>query len=153
MKKYLLMLGLMLCVSANLVQAREVAVLLPISGPLTPLEVTELSNQVITELSARYVLKHGVEVDKVVKQAFLEESKKNNCDEVNCYRKIASNYKAEYIVAIRVNKIESERYLLTFNLYNVLTNTMASSQQKECMQCTFDRVKFTMGEMLKQINH
>ncbi|HEU0188447.1 MAG TPA: hypothetical protein VFQ97_00450 [Gallionella sp.] len=127
--------------------AREIAVLLPVTGPLTPLEKFELTKQVVGGLSARFELKHGEDVDRFVKQAFQEESKKKDCDETNCYRRIAAQYHAEKIVALRVAEVEKGRYLVTYHLYDVPTGEMIASKKKECAQCSFEKLKALCKEL------
>jgi hypothetical protein len=132
---------------AQSVFAKEVAVLLPLTGPLTPFEKAELTKQVVEGLSVKFDLKHGEDVDRVVKQAFQEESKKKDCDETNCYRRIAAQYRAEKIVAIRVVQAGRESYLVTINLYNVLTNEMTISQKRECTQCSIEKLKAILNDL------
>lgn len=132
---------------AQSVVAKEIAVLLPLTGPLTPFESKELTKQVVVGLSVKFDLKHGEEVNRVVKQAFQEESKKKDCDETNCYRRIAAQYKAEKIVAIRVVQAGKENYLVTINLYNVLTNEMTISQKRDCPQCSIEKLKVILDDL------
>lgn len=127
--------------------AKEVAVLLPVTGPLTPSEKIELTKQAVDGLSVRFDLRHGEEVDRFVKQAFQEESKKKDCDETNCYRRIAAQYHAEKIVALRVAEVAKGRYLVTFHLYDVPTGEMTASQKKECAQCSFEKLKALCKEL------
>lgn len=131
--------------------AKEVAVLLPVTGPLTPLEKIELTGEAVENLSTRFELKHGEEVDRFVKQAFQEESKKKDCDETNCYRRIAAQYHAEKIVALRVAEVGKGRYLVTFHLYDVPTGEMTASQKKECAQCSFEKLKALCKELTSQM--
>lgn len=129
--------------------AKEIAVLLPVTGPLTPYEKSELTKEVVDGLSTRFELKHGEEVDHIVKQAFQEESQKKDCDETNCYRRIAAQYHAEKIVALRVAQVEKGRYLVTYHLYDVPTGEMTASQQKECSQCSFEKLKALCQELMR----
>lgn len=128
--------------------AKEIAVLLPVTGPLTPYEKSELTRHVVEGLSLKFELKHGAEVDRFVKQAFQEESKKADCDETNCYRRIAAQYHAEKIVALRVVQVEAGRYLVTMHLYDVTTGEMIASQQRECAQCAFEKLKALCYELM-----
>ena len=137
---------------AQAVTAKEIAVLLPLTGPLTPIENAELTRQVVEGLSVKFDLKHGVEVDRVVKQAFQEESKKRDCDETNCYRRIAAQYRAEKIIAIRVVQSGKENYLVTINLYNVLTNEMTVSQKRDCAQCSTEKLKVILKELTSNVS-
>ena len=127
--------------------AKEVAVLLPVTGPLTPFEKAELTKVAVQALALTFELKHGEEVDRFVKQAFQEESKKKDCDEANCYRRIAAQYHAEKIVALRVAQVEKGRYLVTYHLYDVPTGEMTASEQKECKQCSFEKLKALCKEL------
>lgn len=147
MKNMLRILAVALLLAAPSVNAKEIAVLLPVTGPLTPFEKAELTKESVAGLAARFELKHGEEVDLFVKQAFQEESKKQDCDETNCYRRIAEQYHAGKIVALRVVQVEKGRYLVTYHLYDVATGEMAASQQKECTQCSFEKLK----ELCKQL--
>lgn len=130
--------------------AGEVAVLLPVTGPLTPLEKTELAKEAVAVLSARFEVRHGEEVDRFVTQVFREESRKKDCDEANCYRRIAAQFNAEKIVAIRVAETAKGRYLVAHHLYDVPTGEMTSSHRKECAQCSFEKLKALCKELTSQ---
>jgi hypothetical protein len=152
MKNLLRVFAIAMLLLAHSAYAREVAVLLPVTGPLTPLEKSELSKQVVDGLSARFELMYGEEVDRFVKQAFQDESKKQDCDETNCYRRIASRYQAEKIIALRVAEIDKGRYLVTFHLYDVPTGDVISSQKEECTQCSFEKLKILCKELSNRMN-
>jgi hypothetical protein len=143
--------AMVLLLAAPSVFAKEIAVLLPVTGPLTPYEKSELTRDVVDGLSPRFELKYGEDVDRFVKQAFQEESKKSDCDETNCYRRIAAQYHAEKIVALRVAEVEKGRYLVTYHLYDVPTGEMTASLQKECAQCSFDKLKALCKELIIQL--
>jgi hypothetical protein len=147
MKNILSLFAVALLLLAQTAFAKEVAVLLPVIGPLTPFEKVELSKEVVSGLSSRFELKHGEEVDRFVKQAFQEESQKQDCDETNCYRRIAAQYRAEKIVALRVAQVEKGRYLVTYHLYDVTTGEMLESLQKECAQCSLEKLKGLCKEL------
>jgi hypothetical protein len=147
MKNILRVLVVAMLLLAQTAYAKEIAVLLPVTGPLTPFEKVELTKEAVAGLSSRFELKHGDEVDRFVKQAFQEESKKQDCDETNCYRRIAAQYHAEKIVALRVIQMEKGRYLVTCHLYDVSTGEMTFSQQKECAQCSFEK----LGALCKEL--
>jgi ribosomal protein L37AE/L43A len=132
--------------------AKEIAVLLPVTGPLTPFEKMELSKEVVGGFSAKFDLQYGEEVDRYVKQVFQEESKKKDCDETNCYRRIAALYHAEKIIALRVAEIDKGRYLVTAHLYDVPTGEMTSSQKEECEQCSFEKLKVLCKEMSRRMS-
>lgn len=132
--------------------ANEIAVLLPVTGPLTAAEKVEVTKLAVEGFSTRFELKHGAEVDRIVKQAFQEESKKNDCDETSCYRRIAAQYHAEKIVALRVAQVEAGRYLVTMHLYDVTTGEMTASQQRECAQCSFEKLKALCQELTNSIS-
>jgi hypothetical protein len=136
---------------AHTAYAGEVAVLLPVVGPLTPFEQAELSKDAVEVFSARFDVKHGAEVDSFVKQVFQEESKKNDCDEANCYRRIAAKYHADKIIALRVAQVEKGRYLVTSHLYDVPTGEMTSSQKQECAQCSFDKLKALCKDVTQRV--
>lgn len=150
MKKMLRMLAVAVLLLAQPACAKEIAVLLPVTGPLTPLEKVELTKEAVDGLSARFELRHGEEVDRFVKQAFQEESKKQDCDETNCYRRIAAQYHAEKIVALRVAEVAKGRYLVTYHLYDVPTGEMTDSRKKECAQCSFKKLKALCNELTSQ---
>jgi hypothetical protein len=137
---------------ASTAYAREIAVLLPIAGSLTPFEKSEISKVVVEGLSAKFELKYGEGVDHFVKQAFQDESKKNDCDETNCYRRIASKFHAQSIVALRVIDIDKGRYLVTTHLYDVATGEMTSSQNEECAQCSFEKLKVLFKELIARMS-
>lgn len=147
MRNVLRLFAVALLLFASSAYAKETAVLLPVTGPLTPLEKSELTQVIVTGLSASFELKHGEEVDRIVKQAFEEESKKQDCDETNCYRRIAAQYHAEKIVALRVAEVEKDRYLVTFHIYDVPTGEMTASQQKDCVDCSFEKLKALCKEL------
>jgi len=147
MKNLLRVFAVALLLLAHAAYAKEVAVLLPVTGPLTPLEKSELSKQVVDGLPVQFELKYGEEVDRFVKQAFQEESKKQDCDETNCYRRIAARYHAEKIIALRVAEIDKGRYLVTIQLYDVPTGDVISSQKEECTQCSFEKLKILCKEL------
>lgn len=147
MKNILKVLAVALLLNAPMAYAKEIAVLLPVTGPLTPFEKAELTKEAVRGLSLTFELKHGEEVDRFVKKAFQEESKKKDCDETNCYRRIAAQYHAEKIVALRVAEVEKGRYLVTYHLYDVPTGEMTASQKKECTQCSFEKLKAVCKEL------
>jgi hypothetical protein len=132
--------------------ARESAVLLPVTGPLTTLEKTGLSKEVLDDLSSSFDLQYGEEVDRFVKQVFQEESKKSDCDEANCYRRIAALYHAQKIVGLRVTEIDKGSYLVILLLYDVPTGEMTSSQKEECKQCTFEKLKLLCKGLASRIS-
>lgn len=121
--------------------AEEIAVLLPLTGPLTPLEKSELTREAVKGLSEQFELKHGGEVDQFVRQAFQEESQKQDCDETNCYRRIAARYHADKIAAIRIVQIAQGSYLVTSHLYDVPTGELTVSEQSKCTQCSIQKLK------------
>ena len=136
---------------ATVANAKEVAVLLPVTGPLTPIEKSELSDELIKGLSAKYELEFGEEVDRYVTQVFHDESKKSDCDETNCYRRIAALYHSEKIVALRVAEIEKGHYLMSAHLYDVPTGEMISDQKEECNQCSFEKLKSLCKELASRM--
>lgn len=150
MKNMLRVFAVAMLLFAHSAYAKEIAVLLPVTGPLTPLEKIELTKQALEGLSARFELNHGEDVDRFVKQVFQEESKKKDCDEANCYRRIAAQYHAEKIVALRVVEVAKGRYLMTYHLYDVPTGEMTVSQKKECAQCSFEKLKAICKELTSQ---
>jgi hypothetical protein len=145
----LLFVAVLLC--AHTVQAKEIAVFMPVVGPLTPFEQAALSKDAVTVFSARFDLRYGEEVDQFVKQVFQEESKKKDCDEASCYRRIAAKYQADKIVALRVIQVEKERYLATAHLYDVASGDMLASEQQECMHCSFERLKQLCHELTLRV--
>lgn len=152
MKNSLMIIAVFLFSFAHTVFAKEIAVLLPVAGPLTAYEKTELTKEIVESLSGRYELKHGEEVDRIVKQVFQEESKKKDCDETNCYRRIAAQYHAEKIVAIRVTQTKKGNFLVTYNLYNVPADEMSVSQKMECAGCSFEKLKVICKELIDQVS-
>jgi hypothetical protein len=151
MKNILRLVAVAILLLSQAAYAKEVAVLLPVSGPLTPYEKTELTKEAVDVLSARFELKHGEEIDLVVKQAFLEESKKNDCDETNCYRHIAAQYHAEKIVALRVAQVAKGSYLVTAHLYDVLTDRMTFSEKRKCEDCSTQKFKALTKELMSRL--
>lgn len=148
MKKILALLLVFLALSSATAYAKETAVLLPVTGPLTPLEITELSRDIVTGLAPLFDLKHGEEVNRFVKQTFLEESKKPDCDEASCYRQIAAQYHAEKIIALRLTQIETEHYWLILNVYDVVTGDVTVSNKRECTSCSFEKIKILARELV-----
>lgn len=129
--------------------SKERAVLLPLSGPLTPNEKMILSKEVSTVLESKYTLVAGEEVDRFVKQVFLEESHKTECDESSCYRRISEHYHADNIIAFRVTKMTESSYLITFNLYDVPTGEMTLSRNQECTECSFEKLKALSNNLIR----
>jgi hypothetical protein len=127
--------------------AKEIAVLLPVTGAASPFEQAELTQEAVEGLSAKFDLKHGEEVDQFVKQVFHDESKKKDCDEENCYRRIAARYQADKIVAFRMLERAQGNYLVTSHSYDVPTGTMTLSEQKFCVQCTTQKLKALFKEL------
>lgn len=121
--------------------AKERAVLLPLTGALTPDEKRILSKEVSLILESNYTIITGEDVDHVVKQVFLEESHKTECDESSCYRRISEHYHADKIIAFRVTKRTDSLYLITYNLYDVPTGEMTLSRSQECAECSFEKLK------------
>ncbi len=128
--------------------ANERAVLLPLSGPLTPDEKTNLSQQIAEVLESKYTVVFGQDVDRVVKQVFLDESHKSECDESRCYRRISEYYQADKIIAFRVTKVTKSRYLITYNLYDVPTGEVAQSRSQECKECSFEKLKLLSSSLI-----
>jgi hypothetical protein len=141
MKKILGLVGLAVLLFAHAASAKEVVVLLPITGPLTPYEKTELARAVVGELSPKFELKYGAAVDRFAKKAFQEESKKKDCDETNCYRRIAAQYHADKIAAVRIVLVAKDNYLLSLHLYDVASGEMDFSEKMDCTECSSDKLK------------
>ena len=152
MKNFLSVFALAMLLLAQAAHAREIAVLLPITGSLTPFEKSELGKVVVEGLSARFELNYGEKVDLFVKQAFQDESKKQDCEETNCYRRIAAQYHADKIVVLRVTDIQIARYLVTTHLYDVPTGAMSSSQKEECTECSFEKLKVLCKELIGRMS-
>lgn len=151
MKSTLRILAAALLLVGHAAYAKEIAVLLPVTGPLTPNEQVELTGDAVAGLSPRFELKYGAEVERVVKQAFQEESKKQDCDETNCYRLIAGKYKAEKIIALRVVKKAAGHYLLALQIYDVPTGEMTYSWKNECKACSFQALKDLSRDLIKRV--
>lgn len=145
---YCLILLVMLSIPSG-VMAKDVAVLLPITGAITPQERNELTQLAVIALTKQFDLKHGEAVDEKVKQVFQEESKRQNCDETSCYRKIAAHYQAEKIIALRLTQTAADHFLLVLNIYDVTTGDITASQKRECAQCTFDKIKILVSDIVK----
>ncbi|KAF0201915.1 MAG: hypothetical protein FD173_2073 [Gallionellaceae bacterium] len=152
MKNILKMLAVAVLCFSQSAYAKEIAVLLPVNGPLTPFEKAELTRQAADGFSSKFELMHGDEVERFVKQVFQDESKKKDCDEANCYRRIAARYHAEKIVALHVTQVEKGRYLVTSHLYDVPTGEMTSSQKMECTQCSFEKLKVLCKEIAQRLS-
>jgi ribosomal protein L37AE/L43A len=151
MKKLPSIIACALMLLATSAFAKDIAVLLPVAGPLTPYEKTELSRVVVEGLAAKFDMQYGEDVQRIVEKVFQEESKKNNCDESNCYRRIGTHYHADKIVALRVTEVEKGHFLLTSNLYDVPTGSITSSQKEECTQCSFEKLKVICNELIGRI--
>ena len=152
MKKLLNLMAFAFLLMTQTAYAKENAVLLPVIGPLTALEKTELSKAMVEGLSARYVLRFGEDVDSYVKLVFQEESKKNDCDEMNCYRRIAAHYHAEKIIALRITTVDKNTYLVTSHLYDVATGAVASDQKEDCATCSIDKLKLLCKELAQRLS-
>ena len=147
MRNIMGVLATALLLFSQLAVAKEIAVLLPLTGPITQIEKSELSKEVVDALSDKFELRYGEEVDRVVKQVFQDESRKNDCDETNCYRRIAAYYHAEMLVVLRVAETGKGRYLVTAHLYDVPTGNMIFSREAECTQCSFEKLKVLCKEL------
>jgi hypothetical protein len=152
MKSLLSIFALALLLITQSAYSKEIAVLLPVIGPLTASEKMELSKTLVDGLSDKFVLRHGEEVDRYVKQAFQEESKKNDCDENHCYRRIADHYHAEKIIALRITEVDKDNYLIVSNLYDVATGEIASAQKEECGKCSIDKLKSLCKEIARRMS-
>lgn len=125
-------------VSASFGSAAEGILLLPVTGPLTPLEIQSLTTDAAKNLSGRYRVIYGEEVDSFVKKVFSEESRKADCDEDACYRRIAANFKVDRIAALKVAKTGEKGYLVTFSIYDTLQGKVIESRRKDCADCSFE---------------
>lgn len=130
--------------------AAERAVLLPITGELLASEKTQLADEVAKSLSGQYQIILGDKVNQFVTKVFREESKKLDCDETSCYRRIAAEFKADKIVAIKIAKVASGQYLVTFNLYDVPTGEVTQPRKAECTECGYSKLLATVQSMLEQ---
>jgi hypothetical protein len=151
MKKILGLVGLAVLLFAHAACAKEAVVLLPITGPLTPYEKTELAKAVVAELSAKFDLKHGEAVDRFAKKAFQEESRKKDCDETNCYLRIAEHYHADKIAAVRIVLVAKDSYLLSLHLYDVASGEMDFSEKTDCAECSTGKLKLLMLELARRL--
>jgi len=147
MKIIVKLLAVMAFLLAHSAYAKEIAVLLPVTGPLTPFEKTEITQAVVEGLAKRFDLKHGEDIDLFVKKAFQEESQKSDCDETNCYRRIAAQYHAEKIVGFRIVQITQGNYFITAHLYDVMTGDLSVSEQRKCAQCSIIKFKELCKEL------
>lgn len=118
--------------------AAEGIVLLPVTGPLTPQEINTLTTDAAKNLSGSYRVVSGEEVDAYVKKVFSEESKKADCDEDACYRRIAANFKVDRIAALKVAKMGDKGYLVTFSIYDTVQGKVIDSRRKDCADCSFE---------------
>lgn len=125
-------------VSVPFAFAAEGVVLLPVTGPLTPQEINTLTTDAAKNLSGRFRVIYGEEVDAFVKKVFSEESKKADCDEDACYRRIAANYKVDRIAALKVAKMGDKGYLVTFSIYDTVQGKVIESRRKDCADCSFE---------------
>lgn len=141
MKNLLKLFALAVLLLSQTAYALEAAVLLPVAGPLTSFEKSELSREVVQGLASRFELKHGDEVGRFVEQVFREESRKKDCDESNCYRRIAAQFHAEKIVALRLAQMDKGKYLVTLHLYEIASGGMLYSESGECIECTQEKLK------------
>ena len=142
---------LLIALLAPAAYAQEVAVLLPVIAPYSTTEKSELAQLVVTGLALRFDIKFGEEVDHFVSLAFQEESKKKECDEVTCLRRIGAQYHAEKIVTLRVTSVNKENLLVTSNIYDLTTSEIISSQKAECNQCSFSKLKTLTKEIVKHM--
>ncbi|MEI7843965.1 MAG: hypothetical protein WCI39_13155 [Gallionellaceae bacterium] len=141
MKKILALFAVTFCLFSQLAQAKDTAVLLPIGGTLTATEKSSLTQEIVTNLAPQFELTYGDEVDQFVKKAFQEESKKKDCDETNCYRRIAAKFHAEKIVALRLTQIGKARQLMVLHIYDVQTGEVTASEKGECTDCSLEKLK------------
>lgn len=140
-------LTFLLISSANTSFSAESAVLLPVTGPLTLEEKNGIAEELANEMSHQYKLIFGEEVNNYVTKVFREESEKEDCDEEKCYERIATHYGVEKIVAFRVVQKESNNYLLTLNIYDVLQGKTVYSKQSDCLACSYSKLKGQLKEI------
>lgn len=129
-------------------RAAERVVMLPITGELLASEKSQLAVHTAKALSWQYQIIQGDKVNQFVTKVFWEESKKLECDETSCYRRIAAEFNADKIVAIKVAKVASGKYLVAFNLYDVPTGEITYSRKAECTECGFSTLIATVQSML-----
>ena len=129
--------------------AKEGAVLLPVTGQLTPEEKKDISAEVSKLLKSDYKIIYGDEVGSFVKKVFQEESEKDICDEEACYRRIASHFGVEKIVALRVLQKSSAAYMVTFNIYDVVEGKVVVSKREDCSNCSFEKLKAICMDLIK----
>jgi hypothetical protein len=134
--------------TATQAHAAERVVLLPITGELLASEKSQLAAEAAKALSWQYKIIQGDKVNQFVTKVFREESKKLDCDETSCYRRIASEFKADKIVAIKIAKVASGQYLVTFNLYDVATGEVSHSRKTECTECGYSKLLAAVQSML-----
>ena len=134
---------------SNSYAAKEGAVLLPVTGQLTPEEKKDISAEVSRRLKSDYKLIYGDEVGSFVKKVFQEESEKDICDEEACYRRIAGHFGVEKIIALRVVQKSGADYLVTFNIYDVVEGKVVVSKKVDCSNCSFERLKAICIELIK----
>ena len=148
MKNLFAALLLVFMAGGPVLAAAEKGVLLPISGPLTAEEKKGLADTVAGHLSGSYQVVYGEEVNDYITKVFREESKKDDCDEEACYRKIATHYGAETIFALRVVKEGDALYVVTFNIYDVLTEKVVQSRKEACSHCSYESLNEISGRLV-----
>lgn len=153
MRNKLRLLFLTFLIFASPAFAKEIAVMLPLTGPLSPFEQAELTKEFADGISNQFELKYGEDVDRFVKQVFQDESKKKDCDEAKCYQRIAAQYHAEKILALRVVQVAQGNYLVTSHLYDVPSGNMTFSEKRTCLECTTQKLKALCKELASRITH
>jgi len=119
----------------------EKGVLLPVTGPLTPHEKDVLAETVAESFKNKYNIIYGADVNSFVVKVFEEESKKHDCDETACYRKIAEHFHASVVIALRITKKEERDQLVTLSVFDVLEEKVVHSGRKDCHSCSYEELK------------
>ncbi len=132
----------------SLAQGAERIVLLPVAGELLASEKVQLADAAAHAVSGQYHVLYGDKVNQFVVKAFQDESKKLDCDESNCYKKIASEFKVDKIMALKIAKVASGKYLVALNLYDIPTGGVIVSKSAECSECSFEKLVATAQSIM-----
>jgi len=126
---------------------RARAVLLPVSGPMTPGEKAQLAGEMTRLLGKKYKVIHGKKVVAFLEKTLREENQKDDCDLEACYSKVARNFNAEIVAALVVSKKQGSDYHAVFNITNVLEGKNIYGKSGDCPACSIGKLLELCGTL------
>lgn len=131
------------------VQAREKAsaVIMPVGGPLTAPEKSQLEEKLATLFKDRYRVLFGAEVNGYAAKVLREENQKEDCDLQRCYTRIATHFNAEVLIAFKTLRRDESSLAATLVVYDVVDGKDIHRKTEVCGQCTVDKLVALMEQM------